>query len=251
MMETTGRSLVGLPLGPALFAWTAALPFALAAAAFLAGRLGLVAVAAALAAGIGLQLAYPASFAYGGGAGPAYPVWIGFVGGGAALVVAALTRREPVRAAQPEWAVAVLAALVLPVAVAGFRDLRTENPLDRYALTPGLVDALRGLPPGAVVFANLETAYRAAAYAPVYVAAAPPAHVARTTANRPYERRADVVRFFDRPEVSDARRLAILRSYDAGWLLVDRSRRYPRVLVAGLAPVYRDARYSLFRVPTA
>jgi MFS family permease len=33
MVETTGRSLVGLPLGPLLFAWAAALPFALSSAA--------------------------------------------------------------------------------------------------------------------------------------------------------------------------------------------------------------------------
>jgi predicted MFS family arabinose efflux permease len=32
MVETTGRSLVGLPLGPVLFAWAAVLPFGLAAA---------------------------------------------------------------------------------------------------------------------------------------------------------------------------------------------------------------------------
>ncbi|HEY3207463.1 MAG TPA: hypothetical protein VGJ58_10975, partial [Gaiellaceae bacterium] len=119
---------------------------------------------------------------------------------------------------------------------------------DRYALTPGLVHELRQLPDGDVVFGNLEVSYRAAAYAPVYVAAAPPAHVARTTANRPYERRADVVRFFDRRGVTDARRRAILRRYGTEWLLVDRTRRYPRSFVASLPVAYEDGRYTLYRL---
>ena len=223
------------------------LPFALAAGALLAGRLGLVGVAAALALGIGLQLAYPGSFDYGGGDGPAYAVWIALIGGSLALVAATALRRPPVRVA-PAWGAVAAAAFALPIAVAGLADLQTREPEDPYALTPGLVAELRDLPQGDVVFANLESSYRVAAYAPLYVAAAPPAHVARTTENRPYERRLDVVRFFYRPGVTDAQRRAILERYGADWLLVDRTRRYPGSFVAGLDPVYEDARYALYAV---
>jgi hypothetical protein len=227
------------------------LPFALAAAAALAGRLRLAGVAAALALGIGLQLAYPGSFNYGGGAGPAYPVWIAFLGGSVALVFTALVRRPPLRPATPAWAVATLGAFILPVAVGGFADLPTEVRPDPYALTPGLVGELRQLPKGSVVFGGLEASYRAAAYAPVYVAAAPPAHVARTTANRPYERRADVVRFFYKRGVTDARRRAILQRYGADWVLVDRARRYPESFVASLPVAYEDSRYVLYELSSS
>ncbi|MEX2645940.1 MAG: hypothetical protein WD249_06735 [Gaiellaceae bacterium] len=221
------------------------LPFALAAAALLAGQLRLAGVAIGLALGIGLQLAYPGSFNYGGGDGPAYPVWIALIGGGLALLL--LWRRPTVRA-EPAWGVAVIAAFALPVAVAGLGDVQTDAPPDRYGLTPGLVAELRRLPEGDIVFAPLEASYRVAAYAPLYVAAAPPAHVARTTANRPYERRVDVVRFFDRAGVTDSERRAILDRYGADWLLVDRTRRYPESFVTGLGVAYEDGRYALYRV---
>ena len=137
---------------------------------------------------------------------------------------------------------------MLPVAVGGLADLPRDVRADPYALTPDLVQELRELPAEDVVFGNLETSYRAAAYAPVYIAAAPPAHVARTTENRPYERRADVVRFFNRRGVTDARRRAILRRYGADWLLVDRTRRYPHRFVQSLpGPVRGRALHPLPR----
>jgi hypothetical protein len=130
----------------------------------------------------------------------------------------------------------------------GLADLPRDVRRDPYALTPDLVQELRRLPSGDVVFGNLEASYRTAAYAPVYVAAAPPAHVARTTENRPYERRADVFSFFYRRGVTDARRRAILRRYGADWLLVDRTRRYPQSFVLSFPVAYEDDRYTLYRV---
>ena len=95
------------------------------------------------------------------------------------------------------------------------------------------------VPERAVVFSDLETSYRIAAFAPVYVAAAPPAHVADTRENRPHERRKDVVRFFRTGD------LAVPRRYRAGWLVVDRSRfRVPM----HRKPVYADGRYVLYRL---
>jgi hypothetical protein len=127
-----------------------------------------------------------------------------------------------------------------PIAVHGFRSWKPA-PGDPHALTRGLVEALRAeVPKRAVVFSDLETSYRIAAFAPVYVAAAPPAHVADTKANRPYERRLSVNRFFGTGD------LAIPGRYGADWLVVDDTR-------FGIRPqwrlAYRDEHYSLYHRP--
>jgi hypothetical protein len=103
------------------------------------------------------------------------------------------------------------------------------------------VEALRTeVPKGAVVYADLETSYRIAAYAPVYVANGPPAHVADTTANRPYVRRTDLIHFLE------SGRLAIPRGYGAGWLVLRRGEL--KRLSARLPSVYGDSRFVLLRV---
>jgi hypothetical protein len=95
------------------------------------------------------------------------------------------------------------------------------------------------VPERAVVFSDLETSYRVAAYAPVYVAAAPPAHVADTEDNRPYVRREDVIEFFRTGNV------AIPRRYGAEWLIVD-GKRFD--VQPDLPVAYRDARFTLYRL---
>ena len=115
-------------------------------------------------------------------------------------------------------------------------EARTASPL-----TPGLVEALRDdVPEGAIVYSDLETSYRIAAEAPVYIAAAPPGHVADTEENRPYERRAENIRFFRTGDV------AIPRRAGARWLVLDRKR---FDIVPQLDSVYRDSRYTLYVVP--
>jgi len=112
-----------------------------------------------------------------------------------------------------------------------------------YALTPGLVHALRtDVPGGDVVYSDLETSYRIAAYAPVYVCNGPPGHVANTKLDRPYARRRELRRFLRTGD------LAIPRQCGARWLVVDgwRSTRRFRLYV-----VYRDGRYVLYRVSGA
>jgi hypothetical protein len=141
------------------------------------------------------------------------------------------------------------AAFVLPIAVGGLASL-DKAAEDPNALTPGLVQALERVPEGSVVFSQLEPSYEVAAYTPLYVAAAPPGHVADTAANRPYARRKDVVRFFSARETDDFRR-SILARYGADFVLVDRSRPYPEELARALEPVYEDARYLLLRAPRA
>jgi hypothetical protein len=127
------------------------------------------------------------------------------------------------------------------VGVHGFREWTAAAKEDPHALTPGLFRALETeVPKRAVVFSDLETSYRIAGYLPVYVASAPPAHVADTAANRPYSRRISTIRFFRTGDLS------ILDRFDADWLVVDKSRfdvRVPWPLV------YEDSRYALYHRP--
>ena len=221
------------------------LPFAFAlagAAAVLARLLGVAVLPLALVGGIALQWAFPGDFTpfleHGGG--PALAVWIAAVGGALGLVIAAALRR-PLVGSRDDWLpLAASLVFVLPVAVhAASRWSPVES--RTASLTPGLVAALRSeVPERSVVFSDLETSYRIAAFAPVYVAAAPPAHVADTVDNRPQERRNDVRRFFRKPD------LAIARRYGARWLVVDDARFRVRL---PLRPVYADGRYTLYRVP--
>jgi hypothetical protein len=215
------------------------IPFAVAGAATLLGRLRLAGCLAAFGAGAALQLEYPGEFSYrlvvGG---PAWVVWIAFAAAVVGLVVAAVVRRG-FGEGPPAWTAAAACAFALPVAVAGF-DYLQRDPPDRFALTPGLVDALNTrVPQGGTVFSDLATSYRIAAYAPVHVAAAPPAHVADTTENHPYDRVKDVTEFLR------TRNLRIVRRYGAGWVVIAK-RRFD--LTLPLPRAYQDERFVLYRV---
>ncbi|MGI9659627.1 MAG: hypothetical protein ACR2OD_12015, partial [Gaiellaceae bacterium] len=182
-------------------------------------------------------------------------VWFGLVGAIAAL---ALGRWIGARGIGRDWlgtnrwAALVAAALLLPVAIDGLRQLEKEPP-DPRALPAGLVEEVRrGVGVDEVVFADLETSYRLVAAAPIRVSAGPPAHVAQTTRNRPFERRQDVIQFFYRAGVGDEERLAVLERYEASWLVVDRRRGFPEQLVASFEPaVYDDGRYALLRLASS
>jgi hypothetical protein len=221
------------------------LPFALAGAAALAGRLRLAGCAGALGLGIGLQLAYPGG--EGGRLGEAGPAWVTWLSLGGAVVALAcgwfLRRTAP---SPSWWAVAAIVVFALPVAIAGLRDV-SRDPPDRRALTPGLVEALRTeVPLRSTVFADLETSYRIGAHTPLYVAANPPAHVADSGENEPYERRRDVVRFFYDDDVSYLDKARILAHRGASWLVVDKTRKTPAYLQFLPAPIYEDERYALY-----
>ena len=215
------------------------IPFAVAGAATLLGRFRLPGCLAAFGLGAVLQLAYPGEFSYflvvGG---PSWPVWLALAGAAVGLAGAALVRRG-IPEAMPIWTAAVALALVAPVGLAGLVYLE-QDPRDRYRLTPGLVETLRTkAQPRDVVFSDLETSYRIEAYAPVYVAAAPPAHVADTTENRPYERRKAVIDFFATGN------LAIPRRYGAQWIVVAK-RRFDFQL--SLPRAYEDRRFVLYKL---
>src|SRR3989454_6115519 len=217
------------------------IPFALAGgAAVLTGFIGPLVLPLALGAGIVLQLVFPGDFGPGlDKGGPAWATWVAAIGGAAAVVVGL---RRVRRTEARNWIVAAAVLLFcLPVAVHGFRDWTPAASHDRYALTPGLLHALQTkVPKRAIVFSDLETSYRISAYAPVYVAAAPPAHVADTAANRPYSRRLSVNRYFGTGDV------VILDRYHADWLVVDRRRFHVR---APWPLAYEDERYALYHRP--
>jgi hypothetical protein len=218
------------------------LPFALAGVAVLGGRLRVLGCVGAAALGTGLALAFSAEPS----SGPAWAVWIAVAG--ALVGVVAARRLKPAAPGSRLFAVAVIAAFALPVAVVGLAEAERDRP-DRRALTPGLVEFLRArVPVRAVVFADSETSYRLAAAAPLYIASAPPAYVARTERNRALERHDDVEGFFSDESESYLEKAALLAEYGATWLLVDRTK--PVLAYVELLPrkVYEDRRFALYRL---
>jgi hypothetical protein len=189
-----------------------------------------------LAAGIALQLAFPGDFGALDHGGPRAATLVAGIGALAALAVGIFVRRS---IGGGGWAAAAAVVLfVAPVAVHGFSRWTPAATTDARALTPGLVAALRDrVPKRAIVFSDLETSYRISAYAPVYVAAAPPAHVADTKANRPYARRLSVERFFETGDV------AIPERYHATFIVVDKTRFHTR---PPWRLVYGDKRFALY-----
>jgi len=216
------------------------LPFAFAGGiAVLAGLARWLVLPAALAAGMALQLAWPGDFGYRfGGGGPSLATWIAAAGGAAALVVFAVLRRPRLEEARGPLVALAAALFVVPVAWHGLA--RLDPPRQGRQLPAGLVRVLRhDVPRGAVVFGDTETSFLVAAEAPVYLAAAPPPHVADTTPNRPYDRARDMHRFLRHGG------LAIPRRYGAQWILLDRHRTKLRL---HLRKVWSDSRYTLYQV---
>lgn len=224
------------------------LPFAFAGLVMLAGQLRTAGVALMLALGGLLVGLHAANVSWLDDGGTGWAVWIGLAGAVIVLALGRLVRRDdlPLRNA---WVAVAAAVLILPVAINGLRQLEQESP-DPRALSAGLIEAVRSeVPPASVVFADLETSYRLAAAAPVDVAAAPPAHVADTTRNRPYERRSAVVLFYYRDDVPDRARQRVLRRFDAEWVVVDKARSFPEFVDQLGIPVFEDDQYVLYRVP--
>jgi hypothetical protein len=163
----------------------APLPFAFAGGLALVARRAW-AVPLAFVAGIVLQRLWPGDFDYGlRHGGPAAATWIALIGGLAALVLARRVSVEP----RFGLGCAAAVAFTVPVLVHGLWHWSPASPVDAGALSPRLVHNLRTkVPKGAIVIAPIQTSYRVAADAPVYVVAAPLSHVANTKANRPVER---------------------------------------------------------------
>ena len=169
----------------------------------------------ALLAGLVLQRQWPGDFAYGlRHGGPGAVTWFALVGGAVALVVGIIAARNRPRERYGLGALAA-ALFVLPVAVHGFLHWSPLNTTDPTALSPALLAQLKQLPKGAVVIASPNTSYEIAAAAPVYVVAAPVAHVANTKANDPAVRVAEVEHWLATGDPS------IPRRYGATWAVVN------------------------------
>ena len=214
-------------------------PFAFAlagGAAVIVCVLRFLALPLALGAGIALQLAYPGGFGTLAGSGPSVVTWIAAIGAVVALLAGLVLRIER-EARGPLVALAVL-LFALPVAVHGLANWTPADKHDPHALTPGLLVALsHKVPKRAVVFSDLETSYRISAYVPVYVASAPPAHVADTKANQPYARRLATIHYFATGDIR------IPQRFHAAWLVVDKSR---FSVTVPWRLVYDDSRYALY-----
>jgi hypothetical protein len=216
------------------------LPFAFAFAGgmgVLARLVGPILLPLMLGAGMFLQIVYPGDFEYVlRNPAPAWIAWFAVLGAIAALLVG-LMRRRP---ALETGASLAAAAFLIPVFGGGLLDWRRSDTPEIATLTPGLVADLRDeVAPGTIVFSDSETSFRLAAFAPLYIAVAPPGHVADTEENRPYERASDARRFFRNGD------LAIPRSYGAEYVVVD-GLRSEREL--DLPVVYSDDRFTVYRL---
>jgi hypothetical protein len=218
-------------------------PFAFAltaGVAVAAARIGWFTLPLALGLGITLQLTYPGSFGTSLSAGlPGYPAWIALIGGPLAIVVALATG---VRLPPPplRLALAATALLAAPAVIGGFLHWTAWQATDRNALTAGVTQALaQPALRGSIVFSDPAASYEVAASDPVYVATAPVAHVANTTANNPYGRRRDALRFMATGD------LGIPRRYGACTILL----RPATHLHLRLRALYRDRRFILYALP--
>jgi hypothetical protein len=216
------------------------LPFAFAFAGgmgVLARLAGPILIPLALGFGMFLQIVYPGDFEYVlRDPAPSWIAWFAVVGGVAALVVGVVRRRLPLEAG----ASLAAAAFLIPVFGGGLLDWRPPEPPEIATLTPGLVAAARDdIEAGTIVFSDPETSFRLAAFAPVYIASAPPGHVADTDENRPYERAADARRFLRTGDLS------IPRDYGAEHVVVDGLRTDVEL---DLPIVYSDDRFRLYRL---
>jgi len=225
------------------------IPFAIAGAAVVIGRLRLAGAALALGLGIALEVAYSAEISHEvERGGPTWPIWVAFASGAAGLLVAVFARRRLPAFEPNRWTAIAATAFLLPVAVAGLAEVERAEAADPYGLTPGVVAALERLDDGDVVLAPVQTSYRVAAFANVYVAATPPPHAADTDENRPYERQRDVIRFFSpQASLTDDERRRTLDEYGAAWILVDKRASVPRAFLSAFESVYEDGRYELRR----
>lgn len=220
--------------------------FALVGGALVLARFRHVAVAGALLAGVALQLLYPGDFDYRLSVpGPGWVAW--FAAGGVVVVVAAGMAGRLRTTYREAWALPIVAAFALPVAIGGIPSAFPAKG-DITALPEPVVAAVRQhVGRDDVLMAPLRTAYNLSGHAPVYIVAATRGHSADTLINRHGERRTDVERFFkDSTSASDGRE--ILRRWDVSWVLVHKHHPRPDAVLEAENRVFAGAKYALYAV---
>jgi len=208
----------------------------------LAALLRALVLPAALVGGVALQLIYPGEFSYRlEDGGPALVTWLAVGGGVVALALGLVFRKHKGPLERPELAGWAAALFILPIGIQAAANWSPSDARRPSSLTEGLLEALReDVPRGDVVYSDPETSYEIAARVPVYIAVAPPGHVADTEENRPYKRRDEARSFFESGDAEIPRRAG------ADWLVVDRQQ-YD--VTPQLDSVYRDGRYTLYVLP--
>jgi hypothetical protein len=219
------------------------LPFAFAFAGgliVLTSLLRWLVLPVALAAGIILQLTFPGDFGYRlEDGGPAYVTWAAVLCGSVAFGIAALVRWPGIHERAERLAALAAVLFVFPVGVHAATHWTTPERDTSHALSPGLLHELRlRTSDRDVVFSDADTSYQIAAFLPVYVATAPPAHVADTSENEPYERFRDARAFLKTGD------LAIPHRYGADWIVINRHRDKTPMQQA---PVWQDGQFALYR----
>jgi hypothetical protein len=221
--------------------------FAVAGGCIVLSRLKAVGVGLAGGASLALVILYPGEYTrrYEEG-GPAWAVWVAVAGGLAAIAAGVLLRS---RGPSPSvWSVAAAVAFAGPVALAGLSGLTQDGPTTK--LTSEIVESIRAeASSGDVVFSDIVGAYEIAAFAPVYVNAALPGHVADIPRNREAARAASARRFFAVGSLTDRERRGILDRYGADWVLVDKDLPHPELFLQKLDLVYDDERFAFYKAP--
>jgi hypothetical protein len=220
------------------------LPFAFAFAGgfgVLSRVIGPLLPSIALVAGAVLEYTYQGDFDYqlGDDSPPGVIVWVALALGAVGLAVGAV-RRGPAFEAPAGVAAALF---LLPVVAVGLAQWTPRDPPEgQHQLSAGLIQALRtSVPARSIVYSDQETSYLIAAFAPVYIAVAPPGHVADTEENQPYVRARDGRAFLASGDLN------IPERYGADYLVVDRLRQQRAF---DLQRLYRDDGFVLYRLPS-
>jgi hypothetical protein len=222
--------------------------FALMGGALVLSRLRYTGVALALVAGVMLNQAWPGDFNYHLRApGPGWLAW--FAAGGALVALAAGAAAKLDFRYRERWAVVIVAALILPVAVTGIDGMKTFKGTE--TINNRLLAAVHlYVTRDDVLMAMPKTAYRLDAQAPVYVADVAGGHGGDTVLNHSYERRQDATRLFlDAPGPKEAQE--IVDRWDVQWVLVRKDEPYPREYLSRFHPVYEDKLFALYPVDQA
>jgi hypothetical protein len=224
--------------------------FALTGGALILARFRYFAVAGALVAAALLHLRWQGDFSYAlKEPGPGWVAWLSAVG--AVVVLAAGAAGKLNLRYRNGWALAIVVAFVLPLAVTGIDGMGILKREKRSGLNKQFVaavdeyvtrdDVLLGMP---------KYAYRLSSLAPIYVAAVAGGHGGDTVQNKSTERRQDATAFFT-PGTSQQELEDIVRRWHVQWVLVRKDMPYPREYLSRFPPVYEDERYALYPVDPA